>query len=401
MNIHKLKIIPVIFFLGFFLESCVAPLIVTKKNIILYSVEINNKSGYINQKGKVKIEPIYDICSGVDYYGCSSESIFYWIKGEESFIVRKNGKYGLINYKGEEVTGFIYNELRYSVDYFDVSINEKYGIIDYDGKELLPLIFSSPYFISTDSVFTASINYKNGLYYRDSNKFREFDFHVTSPLHDGFAVVETRNDKFGMINSNGDLVIDTIYSDMGSFVGENDLLAVRNDSVWNYINPQGEMKIEGNFDKAEFFWSHYAIVVKDGKYGIIDTLGNFLIEPKYEFLRSTGGPLIKFGDSKYPSYGKVGLINLNGDTVLNNDYDHTRGIAGYSEVLIDSKYGVISLDTKEVIIPFNFDYVDYDDIDLTLLRFHDSEGNYFMGYINRKKRIVWSNNSKLLKQLLK
>ena len=194
--------------LGIFINSCTAPLISTKKNLILYQVEVDNKAGYIDQKGKVRIEPIYDICSPYNY-DCTSEQVFYWLKDEESFIVKKEGKFGLINYKGEQITNFIYDEMNFAIgNNFDVGIGNKYGMIDSQGNDLVPLIFSSPYYISADSIFSCEKNNKIGLYNNSTGYFLALDYYDVSPFNKGLSGVTTKSGMCGMINSNGDLVID-------------------------------------------------------------------------------------------------------------------------------------------------------------------------------------------------
>ena len=388
-----------IIFLVFFTNSCTAPLIITKKNLILYQIEVNNKSGYIDQKGKVRIEPIYEICSPYDSDCNSTESLFS-ADDEKALIIKKEGKFGLISPNGTPITSCIYDEITSSyIGNFVVSKDSKHGYIDSDGKEIVPTEFSTNHFFSTNNILPLKKNGINYLYNVANKTSIMVDYYSVSPFKQGLAAVETSSGKHGLIDTFGILVIDTIYEDMQSFFTSN-LLAVKSNGAWNYINHDGDIIINGNFSSANLFWTDYAIIEIKGKFGIIDTLGNYILEPKYAFLNSTGGDIIQINTGYSYGSGKEGLINLNGDTLLPSIYDNAFEYADFVEVTNDSKVGVIDLENGELIIPMIFTEVYFDDVDLTRLRFEDNAGSY-IGYINRKKKVIWSNNEVLLKTLLK
>ena len=55
---------------------------------------------------------------------------------------------------------------------------------------------------------------------------------------------------------------------------------------YGYLNDSGEVKIEPIFKEANPFYNGYAIVKSNGKYGVIDKNGKFVIEPTYEELKN-------------------------------------------------------------------------------------------------------------------
>ena len=62
--------------------------------------------------------------------------------------------------------------------------------------------------------------------------------------------------------------------------------------------------------------------------------------------------------------------------------------------------GVINLKNGKTIIPFNFDEIQYYQDALSVLYFSDEDGKEFYGYLNKRNKIIWSNNVDLMKKLL-
>ncbi len=110
--------------------------------------------------------------------------------------------------------------------------------------------------------------------------------------------------KYGIINSELEVLTDAIYDDV--FKIDSELIPVKKGDLWGYVNNKGELVIdciyqatfvsetfmdEVTYDKYEIM-PYYPypvidgrIVVKnqEGKYGVIDTLGNTLMDFEYEY----------------------------------------------------------------------------------------------------------------------
>ena len=107
--------------------------------------------------------------------------------------------------------------------------------------------------------------------------------------------------KYGLINSNGEIITEAIYDDV--FDIESSLKPVKKGELWGYVNSSGEEVIPcvyqavfGSYETHDYnaeyeYVPRYPypvindrIVVKnqEGEYGVIDTLGNTLIEFEYD-----------------------------------------------------------------------------------------------------------------------
>lgn len=92
----------------------------------IYST-INDKYGYIDEKGQVIVEPKYDLAYDLN-------------EGMAAF--RLNGKYGFIDQKGGEIIPPKYDQTwKFIGGYAAVKLDNKYGFIDKTGKEVIPLIY--------------------------------------------------------------------------------------------------------------------------------------------------------------------------------------------------------------------------------------------------------------------
>ncbi len=57
---------------------------------------------------------------------------------------------------------------------------------------------------------------------------------------------------------------------------------------WGYINKKGENPFGKMFEYAGVFEKGLSVIKENGKWGIIDTKGNYLVEPKYKGVSSAG-----------------------------------------------------------------------------------------------------------------
>ncbi|HPI54500.1 MAG TPA: WG repeat-containing protein [Chitinophagaceae bacterium] len=125
------------------------------------------------------------------------------------------------------------------------------------------------------------------------------------------------------------------------------LLKFRERNRFGYISLQNKVVIQSRFVHASDFNRGYAIVFNGVKYGIIDTLGNYLFEPtKYELLNEREG-LVLFRHHK-----KYGFMDLKGNLVIPSDYDDAFSFhEGLAAVSYKHKYGYINLKGEWIIQP--------------------------------------------------
>lgn len=184
------------------------------------------------------------------------------------------------------------------------------------------------------------------------------------------------NEKWGVINSSGETVIDSKYDEMILIPNPEKAVFIVTSEV-NYtegtykslaINENNE-NIFTNYDKIEAIQNHDSQntiwynttclkVEKNGKYGLIDLTGKILLNCNYESIE----PIIGIRNSFITTRdGKKGLVSSTGSIIIENDYKQITALTdqyenGYIVKNDEGKLGVIGTNKKEL-LP-----VEYDDI---------------------------------------
>ena len=91
---------------------------------------------------------------------------------------------------------------------------------------------------------------------------------------EGLAPIR-QNDKWGFINTQGEVVIPCIYDDTRWF--SEGLARVEQNDKWGYINTKGWVVVPCIYDWAENFKEGLARVKQNGKYSIINKEGKVIV----------------------------------------------------------------------------------------------------------------------------
>ena len=194
--------------------------------------------------------------------------------------VKSNEKWGYINTKGEVVIDLLYdNASAFYEDTAIVTINNKYQLIDKQGKSLLSKGYTMLTRHDDNGMISYYDNSKWGLMDRSGKIITDALYDQIYGFQEGFAKVESNN-RFGYINEKGITVVSLIYDDANHF--SNGLAAVMVNDMWGYINPSGELVINHLYDYANSFdtFGHAVVGVSGNtstQFGLINKQGNFVI----------------------------------------------------------------------------------------------------------------------------
>ena len=180
----------------------------------LLAVEINDKWGYINTSGVVVIGFIYD----------EARAFF-----EERAVVKEGPHYFIIDAEGNKIfeDGYVFIERDKETGLFWFVKNDLLGLMNGDGG-----ILAEPAF--------------------HIGKYTWIDQYVTYSTYfsDGYARV-TDGERYGFINTNGDLVLPIDYVSIGHF--SKGLVVVSINQKKGYMNASGEVVIPANLEVANRF----------------------------------------------------------------------------------------------------------------------------------------------------
>ena len=123
------------------------------------------------------------------------------------------------------------------------------------------------------------------------------------------------------------------------------LFLIENGSKWGYMNKDGNVVIQPQFDQAASFAEGLARVCIDGRWGFIDQSGDIVIQPQFESVASFSDGLARF-----LADGVYGYINHSGRVVIEPQFtkaaDFTEGLALAEK---EGQKGLIGHDGKFVV----------------------------------------------------
>lgn len=306
-------------------------------------VEKDGKYGYLNRKGKVEIDFLYDYAEP-----------FY--KGVA--VVCNNDKYFLIDEDGRPINNnnYDYLEIDHNSDKIIFKRNDKFGIMTLKSKIIVDTI------------------YDNISYYSE-----------------GLARVRNDN-KYGYVNEKGKMVIECKYDWAGWF--SEDYAVVEIDDKYGYINKKGELVISNLYDDAYDFYNGYAIVEVEtssgNNYKVIDKKGK-TIYTDYDYISRTKNCFVVEKDDSFSIINKKGNI-----TGLSSRFEYASGwnSGGYfvEYVFAEDDDNLYLLDEKGILIystEFDKDY--WSDI---IVDYHVLE--FLYAKQTNSKLIIISSNGKTL-----
>lgn len=204
-----------------------------------------------------------------------------------------------------------------------------------------------------------------------------------------------QNGKWGYINREGQIAIEPQFDDGREFseglapVG----FGSYGQTKWGYINTLGQIVIEPAFEEAYNFSEGLALIRLNGKCGYLNAAGEMVIEPQFGFSQpfSEGFALVTIpakaiGPITLRS-SKMFFIDKQGHKLGNLDFTDGRSFSeGLASVSVDGKSGCIDT-AGEFVIPPQFDLLENFSEGLAPVQVQGEEGTLW-GYIDKSGQIA-------------
>jgi hypothetical protein len=250
-------------------------------------VHVNSTYNFIDKKGKVlfKIEDGKELIIDQPINSKPSNEL---IKFQALPPYSNPRLFGFLNKKGEIVIPAKYTDIgEFHEGMCKVYINGSYGFMDTTGKIVIaPKYKKVGDFINGVSRTPLGYIDKTGVEIISTNELGAGDF------YNGFAITYPTDyvRGYGFINRAGKKIIkstDELYFENAKNFAENRLAPVQIDGKWAFINAKGEIVIDPIFDQANSFVGNLAkveitngVLTKSGAYiigrGYIDKTGKFI-----------------------------------------------------------------------------------------------------------------------------
>lgn len=216
---------------------------------------------------------------------CTSKGMKDTINAKELYRINVGGKYGFINENGDividpqfDLAGFQFK----ADDLCFARAGERKGLINASGE------------------FVAELNN---------------DIYGVWSFRNGVARCIGENNKYGLVDENGSMVLPLVYSNITS---DGAMGFIVQDTLGNmgYVNNRGEFIVPCIYDDVNGFNEGMMVVATQNKCGYVDTLGNWVIDSLYDDARGFGDGLARVQNN-----GNWMFINKKGNVIESLKYD--------------------------------------------------------------------------------
>ena len=357
-----------------------------EKSVLTYKE--NGKYGLINLEGKQITKPVYDEISSINYK-------------EGTFLVKQNELEGIINMKGKVIIKCEYESVT-SDNYYSENGNKKqagfivskktedgyrYGYANYRGTIILNPIYTQLERVTEIAnekgvYFIAFKNGQAGLL-KNNKEILNYEYEDIQYNVLGSIFVTKRNGKYGAVNQEGTTILYPEYDNV--YTGGMYLNALKDKDIFIFdLNGNKIETDEVSKTKTENA-NYYITIDKNNKYKVVDSKDNIIIDKDYTYIEYLPGDyFIVERDSK------SGIIDSNGKSVIELKYDSISRI-NETDVLqmeTDKNIALYNLNMKEIVSMDNAIVKEVKDEKSYILLYSDTD----FKYLDKEGNILTSQN---------
>ncbi len=219
--------------------------------------------GYINTKGEVALEPVYELA------GDFNEGIAWVTLGDKRGTIDKQGNF--------EARTTLTRTYTYYPEFWKYQMNGRWGFASKSNPQLIEPRFDQA-FDSTEGMTIVMLDGKYG-FVSNEGVIIEPQFEEVVDFSEGLAPVKLSG-LWGYVNRSGDIVIKPQFSSVAEFHEERAL--VESNGRWGFIDRGGKMIVNPVYEDALWFSEGYAPVKIKNKWGFIDKSGKSAIDPQFD-----------------------------------------------------------------------------------------------------------------------
>lgn len=293
----------------------------------------------------------------IDYSGIELTKIEYEeissLKGiENSILVKKDDKYGLLDSKGNVVIETNYKEITnlgkdYKVGYITVNNDGKYGIIDYNKKQIIDNIYEGIDKVSGTNLYVVKTTSGKRVVNNNAEEVISEGFdEITEILSQDLGVIFTKSGKYGVMNEKGEVLINAEYDNLKE--AANGVFIAKTGTNYGVIDKEKNQKVEFKYNSISYDKETGIYVAEDNDYNaeILDSQFDVKLKGILSELNTEKGYLKLRVGEEYKYYNFKFEEKETKDILTSNNLFLSKQ---------DGKYGFVDKNGKVVV-----DYV-YDD----------------------------------------
>jgi len=313
--------------------------------------------------------------------------------------VKKRGHWALVDYQGEEILNYAYDRIgKGHGSTFPVKYVGRWGIMNAFGSWLVQPSYDSLYRIA--GFYAAEEDNRISIL---SAKGVHLSVTRGSLIEENGAVTIRSGNSVGIISVKGAVIFDPIYQKTshreqfylarreegsvvkngnGEFVLRLDkgfeevyswqegFFHIKKGGLHGFVDVSARLRIANRYDSVQAFNEGFAPIKLLGKWGFINEFEDLVIQPVYEDVSGfkKGIAIIR--------KEKVGLIDKNGASILETEYDNIIRTSEGSYILnFEGRRGLADVDGRVLLSP-SFDYLEDIGDELLVVGTGDKKGLY-------------------------
>ena len=261
----------------------------SKKDIFITMTDVDLEAGTYKTKVFNKNNDVlfkeYDAVEAIDNYD-TAQNIWY----EENVLrVKKDGKYGLINFNGAKLLDTKYDDI-YSLKGTKNSLiivsGENIGLASNVGDVIVPAEYKNISSIGNDyrnGYIVTDANGKQGLIGEDKKTILETKYDEVKPIVGNGMHVAKEDGVLKILDEANVVILDSDFDDVVQISGEN-LILKRGENV-GVLTVAKEEKIPFEYQNLKDIGNNHFIAKKEGKYGVIDAAGATVLDFKFSYIK--------------------------------------------------------------------------------------------------------------------
>lgn len=239
------------------------------------------------------------------------------------FITMNGSKYGVYDYaKASYILHPVYDSISFHKNNFIVKIGNKFGMYNKNGTLLLPIIY--------DDLLPDTLHYFKTC-------LRNVD------AHDQLSSLKFVDEKWGIVDSNGTLVIPNEYAEIGKYAF--DSFAVKNTDFFEFVSIKSNFKNTIKYRNILPKYPFYAPIQVGFYWGVINHLFQWTIMPSFSEILPISDSVWILKKSKNMSF----YLPYSNQVVSPSYEEIITTNAGYFKIINNGLLGLLSPQLKQVI----------------------------------------------------
>lgn len=256
-----------------------------------FLVKKDDKYTVLNLKGTKMIKDYYDNVTGDGYYNENYKKAGYITENN----VENKLKYGYINYEGKTlIKSNSYDEIKRINEikddenvYLIVSLDNKYGVLKND-EQIIECKYDNIEYNEETELIKVRNEGKYGVYNLDGNEIVPVE--NMDIVFRGKRITAKKTNNTIEYDLQGNEIKDNKYKMILSTENPEYSITVTKDNKYGVINTNGTEVVENKYSYLKYLDNNYfAIYSDDNKIGIIDNNGSVILEPKYDVVQEIEG----------------------------------------------------------------------------------------------------------------